>query len=96
MGSETGNSFCEHEWIEYDDPAAYNDGFNCPSIAICSKCGTEKDIRGSNTLNSGPVWYENFMRFYVSVLVVIYRIIMAPIILVIRFIKEKVISKKEE
>ena len=45
MSSETGNSKCEHNWEEYDDPAAYNDGFNCPVVAICSKCGAQQDIR---------------------------------------------------
>lgn len=96
MGSETSNSDCEHNWEEYDDPAAYNDGFNCPTVAICSKCGAQQDILSSNTLSSGPIWYETFMRFYVSVLVFIYRITIAPIILVFRFIKDKVISEKRE
>lgn len=96
MGSESSNSDCEHNWEVYDDPAAYNDGFNCPTVAICSKCGAQQDIRSSNTLSTVQKWYEIFIRFYVSVLVIIYSITIAPIILVFRFIKGKVVSEKRE
>jgi hypothetical protein len=96
MSPETGNPDCEHNWEVYDDPAAYNDGLNCPAVTICSKCGAQQDIRSSNTMSTGPIWYETFMRFYISVLFIIDRITIAPIILVIRFIKDKALSKNEK
>ena len=90
------NSVCDHDWVEYDDEAAYNDGFHCPTVAICSRCGARRDIRNREIGITGPIWYENFMRLYVSILVVIYRVTIAPIVMLIRFIKDKVVSKNKE
>jgi hypothetical protein len=94
MSSETGNSVCKHKWIEYDDPAAYNDGYNCPTVAICNKCGAQKDIRykyaGVNKLK----WYENLLLIPFSIVVILYLITIAPILMIIGFIKDELASNK--
>ena len=45
MSTKQKTRVCEHEW-EYqdDDPAAYNDGFNCPTVAVCRKCHIRRDL----------------------------------------------------
>src|SRR5512138_311913 len=95
MNPETGNSVCEHEWIEYDDPDAYNDGLNCPTVAICNKCGAEQDIRykyaGTNQLK----WQESLVMFPLFLVTIFYLITIAPIIMIISGIKDEFISKRK-
>jgi len=83
MSLESGNSVCEHEWEEYDDPAAYNDGFNCPVVAICKHCGAEEDIRhkykGANSLK----WYEALLAFPVLLIIVFLSPVFTVITLVV-------------
>lgn len=95
MSSETGNLVCEHEWIEYDDPAAYNDGFNCPTVAICNKCGAQQDIRHKYAGTDKLKWYENILLFPLSLVVILYLITIAPIIMLIGVIKDELISKRK-
>src|SRR5262245_16568841 len=95
MSSETGNLVCEHEWIEYDDPAAYNDGFNCPTVAICNKCGTQQDIRHKYVGTDKLKWYENIFLVPFSLVVILYLITIAPIIMLIGFINDEFIFKRK-
>jgi hypothetical protein len=94
MSFETGNLSCEHEWVEYDDSAAYNDGFNFPTVAICNRCGAQQDIRykyaGVNKLK----WYENLLLLPFSIIVIFYLFTIAPILMIVGFIKDEFASKK--
>jgi hypothetical protein len=95
MNPETGNSECEHEWIEYDDPVAYRAGLNCPTLAICNKCGAQQDIRykyaGINKLK----WYEYIVMIPLFLVTTLYLITIAPIIMIISGIKDEFISKRK-
>lgn len=95
MTSETGNLVCEHEWIEYDDPAAYNDGFNCPTVAICSKCGAQEDIRHKYAGTNNMKWYEVIAFMPLFLLMMLYMVTIAPIIMVISGVKDELISKRK-
>ena len=94
MTSETGNFVCEHEWDEYDDPAAYNDGFNCPSVAICNKCSAQQDIRHKYAGTNKLKWYEYLLMVPFSIIVMFYLITIVPILMIIGFIKDELASKK--
>ena len=87
------NSICEHEWIEYDDPAAYNDGLNCPTVAICSRCGAQKDIRNKYA-DTKMNWHEDLTTFPCVVIFILYIAFIAPVILLIRAFKEEFMSTK--
>lgn len=94
MITEQVDPVCEHEWDEYDDPAVYKDGLNCPSIAICNKCGKQQDIRlkyaGSNSLK----WYENLFLVPFTIVVILYLITFGPVLIIAGWIKDAFFSKK--
>jgi hypothetical protein len=92
MSFEIGNSSCEHEWVEYDDSGAYNDGLNCPTVAICNRCGASKDIRSKYTETNKLKWYENLLLLLGTLVFMLYFAIIAPIILLICIIKDEIAS----
>jgi hypothetical protein len=86
-------SACDHEWIEDHDAAAdaacYNDGFNYrPAEYICTKCKKTKKIKYADGARLG--WYDPF-----SFLVMIIGILLAPIIMVIVAIGDKLLPKRK-
>ena len=93
MGSETVNPSCEHEWVDYDDPAAYKDGLNCPSIAICNKCGAQEDIRHKYARTNSMKWYENLILVPFAIVVILYLITLGPILMIAGWIKDAFDSK---
>jgi hypothetical protein len=84
---------CEHVWEEYDDQAAYNDGFNCSVVEICKICGARVDIRHKYAKTNNLKWLENLFLIPFSILVILYLVIAAPIIFLIVGIKEAFGSK---
>ena len=82
---------CEHEWIKYDDPDAYNDGFNSPSVVICNRCGAQKDI--SNGTN-GYRWYDYPLMPPTILLFILYLFTVVPIMMIILFVKGIIKSKQ--
>lgn len=94
MRFETGNSSCVHEWVEYDDQAAYNDGYNCPTVAICNRCGVRKDIRYKYSEINKLKWFENLLLIPFALVVILYLITIAPILMIIGFIRDEVASRK--
>jgi hypothetical protein len=95
MSPETDTSDCEHEWEEYDDPAAYNDGYNCPTVAICKKCGAQEDIRHKYAGTNNLKWYENILLIPFSLVTILYLITIAPIITIIGWFIDALISKRK-
>ena len=64
---------CDHAWEWYDDPEAYNDGFNCRTVAICRKCHRSKEITKKQ---SGVAELLSVPLFLCSIVVLIVYIIM--------------------
>jgi hypothetical protein len=93
MSYETGTAICEHEWEEYDDPAAYNDGFNAPVVAICRKCGAWQDIRHKYVGSNKIEWYKTLLFIPVFLFIILYLVLIAPIIMVISAIRDEFFSK---
>lgn len=88
-----GDPNCEHEWEEYDDPAAYNDGFNCPSIEICTRCNAQRHIVYDKKNSNDLKWYEYFTLIPFMMVVILYLITIAPIITLIMWVKEDILKK---
>jgi len=95
MRLETGTSICDHEWEEYDDPAAYNDGLNSPGTAICRKCGAEQDIRQQYADSNKTEWYKTLLFIPVFLLFIVYMVMIAPILLLIDSVKDEYFSKEK-
>jgi hypothetical protein len=80
MSPIKGDPACEHEWVEYDDLAAYNDGLNCPVVTICSRCGAEMDIRQKYAEVNHLRWYEALLIIPFSIFAIVYLCLVAPLI----------------
>jgi len=92
MRFEIEDSVCEHEWVEGNDPAAYNDGLNCPRL-YCDLCGAQKDISNKYDDENNLKWYEILlMPFFFMMIAPI--IIIIEIIFFILIIKEELFSRK--
>lgn len=82
MSLEVSNSACQHEWEEYDDPAAYNDGLNTTGVAICRHCGAQRDFRNqSNGANS-----SNWSKGLLAVLMLVIAIFLTPFFMLIALV----------
>ena len=80
MNLDLQDKACDHDWIAYDDPAAYIDGFNCPTVAICSRCHSRKDIAYKD---DGIEWHK----------ILLLPIYLVLLIIVAVFIETTIIAK---
>jgi hypothetical protein len=89
------NTNCDHNWVKrFDsapDTACYNDGlYYYPAKYICTKCGKTKKIKYDN----GMKWYDYFLMIPLSGAVLLYLFTIAPVLMLIGFIRDEFSSKE--
>jgi hypothetical protein len=89
------NTVCDHQWIEYfdaaEDAACYRDGFNYrPAVEVCTKCRKTKRTRYDDEMK----WYEIPLVILVSVVALLYLGVIAPVLMLVVFIHDEFLSKR--
>ena len=84
---------CDHDWIVDFDPVAdaacYNDGLNYrPAEYICTKCKMKKKIH----YEDDTTLEEVIKVLLVGVVTILYLIFIAPIIMIVSWIKDRYFS----